>query len=250
VAFSPDGELLASTDELGRLKLCDSHSGKETGMFKDVQEGSSWGGVAFSADGKTLAQAGDRGVVCWDVAGGATTTVFPTNGVTSSFALSPDGHRWAIADVTHGPVQVWLYLVPGQLGLTADHWDDGPAVAVAFSPDGKFLSIGCSDGTVRLWDIDARKRAALLTGHTERVTVVAFSADGKSLATVSWDGTLRVWDLATSNERARLQAGRDSFFNSVSFSSDGRFLAAGGKDATVRVWDITALVARREAEAP
>jgi tricorn protease-like protein len=245
VAFSPDGELLASTDELGRLKLCDSHSGKETERFKDVQEGFSRGGVAFSADGKTLAQAGGRGVVCWDVSSSTMTVIFQTkNGVISSFAQSPDGHRWAIAGADHRPVQVWLYLVPGQLGLMEDHWDDGPAEAVAFSPDGTFLAVGCSDGTVRLWDIAARKQAALLKGHTQLVTAVAFTVDGKSLATASWDGTLKVWDLATRNERLRLQAGQDSHFNCVSISSDGRFMAAGCKEGMVRVWDIAALIAR------
>ena len=77
--------------------------------------------------------------------------------------------------------------------------------ALVFSPNGKILASGCSDGSVRLWNADAQQEGLggkigqylptlKLNGHKERVNQLAFSPDGKTLLTGSWDGTLRAWD--------------------------------------------------------
>ena len=42
----------------------------------------------------------------------------------------------------------------------------GPSVA--FSPDGVLLATGSQDGTVKLWDVQARTLLATLEGHAER----------------------------------------------------------------------------------
>ena len=72
-----------------------------------------------------------------------------------------------------------------------------PVNSVAFSPDGKTLTTGSHDGTVRLWDVATRRQIGNpFTGHTGPVTSVAFSSDGKTLATGSHDRTVRLWDVA------------------------------------------------------
>jgi WD domain, G-beta repeat len=74
--------------------------------------------------------------------------------------------------------------------------------AVVFSPDGHALATGCSDHTIRLWNVaDPTHPAPLdqpLTGHTNHVKSVAFSPDGHTLASGSTDHTVRLWrvDLA------------------------------------------------------
>jgi WD40 repeat protein len=76
----------------------------------------------------------------------------------------------------------------------------GPAgyvYSVAFSPDGKILADGATDGTVWLWDFNDRHRPALLatlTGPTGQVFSVAFSPSGRTLVAGSADGTVRLWD--------------------------------------------------------
>ena len=65
---------------------------------------------------------------------------------------------------------------------------------IAFSPNGRRLAVATSMG-VWLYDAETFDELALLTGHTEEVTVVAFSPDGKKLASVSgfhFPGTLKL----------------------------------------------------------
>ncbi|HBR75841.1 MAG TPA: hypothetical protein DEA78_19580, partial [Cyanobacteria bacterium UBA11159] len=50
---------------------------------------------------------------------------------------------------------------------------------VSFSPDGKTIASGSSDGTVKLWNLEG-KELLTLTGHKSYVTNVSFSPDGKT----------------------------------------------------------------------
>ncbi len=109
---------------------------------------------------------------------------------------------------------------------------------MAFSPRGRTLASASADGTVRLWDVRARRpRGYPLTGHTDAVNAVAFSPDGRTLASASADGTVRLWDVRTRRPRGYPLTGHTDAVNAVAFSPDGRTLASGGTDRTVRLWD-------------
>ncbi|HEV3339801.1 MAG TPA: serine/threonine-protein kinase [Pirellulales bacterium] len=71
---------------------------------------------------------------------------------------------------------------------------EGGIRAVAFHPDGTRLACACSDGTIRLWDLENRQELLSLSGHEGAVMAVAFSSGGNKLYSAGVDKTLRVWD--------------------------------------------------------
>src|SRR5262249_53201710 len=116
----------------------------------------------------------------------------------------------------------------------------GPAqiLALAVSPDGKYLAIGSVDQIARVFEIaTGQERGRLL--HEKAVRTVTFSADARYLATGSDDQTAKVLDLVSGKEAARLT--HNGPVTAVAFSPDARYLATGSQDNgnnVVRVFDV------------
>lgn len=115
--------------------------------------------------------------------------------------------------------------------------------SVAFSPDGKTLAVGASDGTIHRWSVpkslwhpdEWKTGRTALRGHLQGIHGLAFSADGNSLASGGDDGTVRLWDPQTGAELLRLE-GLPQGVLAVAFSADARTLAGVARDGTVRFW--------------
>ncbi len=148
------------------------------------------------------------------------------------------------ASITDTPVlQPAAFISPESALQVAElaRWSSkGAAFRVAFSPNGRMLALGSSDGIVQLWGADSSQLLRTLEGHTWYVTSVAFSPDGQMLASASSDSTVRMWD-AASGQHIRTLEGHSAPVLSVAFSPDGRLLASGSADGTARLWGVAAM---------
>jgi WD40 repeat protein/transcriptional regulator with XRE-family HTH domain len=113
----------------------------------------------------------------------------------------------------------------------------GGVMSVAFSPDGKFLALGDTNGDIRLYQVSDWQQLLICKGHTNWVVSLGFSHDGRTFASSSTDYTLKLWDVIT-GECLKTFHGHNNEVWSVVFSPDGETLASGSDDNTIKLWSI------------
>jgi WD40 repeat protein len=98
--------------------------------------------------------------------------------------------------------------------------------SAAFSMDDNFLTIGCTDGSILVWDIEADSIIhQTISAHQDAVTSIAFSPDGKYYLTTSHDSFVKVWD-ASKHVLVFIIDIKDGEIVSASFNSKGNRIMA------------------------
>jgi RNA polymerase sigma factor (sigma-70 family) len=257
-AFRPDGKVVAFGTASGTIVLFDPATGKAVAPSADPPHEVRW--LRFTADGKTLT-GWSADWFAWDVTSGKQRRVTNT-GWNYGVPLSPDGRltaglvwysgarpagsedigmRFEIRDAATGEVVHSHSAKAFQRQLVM--WKD-------FTPDGKTVVGGLSDGTVRGWAVATGKERFRLPGTKAVSQYHDFSADGRVLVLGAYgDATeefpVRVLDLAAGKQLAKFRTGVAVV--SVAVSADGRRVAAatsanaGGKQdprEMAFVWDV------------
>lgn len=234
VAFSPDGETLATASLDNTVRLWDAATGELRTTLRGHGDGVAF--VGYAAEGQRLVTASlDRSLKIWARDG-------------SNLLATLSGHQDYLTCANVSPVGPLV--ASGGFDKTVRIWDaaSGSAVAtltghedtvqsVCFSADGRQLFSGADDGTIRVWDTQARSAVRTLTGHIGSVEGLACSSEG-ILASAGADATLRLWNadgtpIATLDSQAlRLRC--------VAFAPDGQWLLTGGTPGTLESWDVGA----------
>jgi WD40 repeat protein len=260
VAFSPDGELLASRGIYGPVQIWDP----ATGRLRHELAVSSGGGITFSPDGGLFAAADAGSIRIWEVPSWQELPVpIPERpfGIIPSIDFSPDGKYLAAGSNTGAGTLSGLILWKVRV-RTADEakgprfvlekpdlLSDHPARSLCFSPDGKLLA------SVERGE-QLPNRPVNLTLHVRHLEnpgsdlrlpaqvaggakAIEFLPNSRHLALIGPLGLPEVWDVAT-GERVWAFSGEKYEggigIGTIALSADGAWLAQSVM--APRVWDL------------
>ncbi len=228
-------------------------------------------GVSLSPNGRYVASVAlDGQARIWDVASERRIRSFPgaTRTGFQSIAFSPGGDLLAMLgtqDIQIRETTNWSLVK----ALNCQ------AMLVRFSPDGRHLATGGSDG-LRLWNwaagtcltftnevldfsnlaftADGRQVISAINapaapiqfwnvtdgqleplGNETGTCALAVSPDGQWLASGAMNGNLCLWNLRTKTLVSRFRAHRGLLY-ALAFSPDGHLLATGGNDQVIHLW--------------
>ncbi|MGV0028178.1 WD40 domain-containing protein [Phormidesmis priestleyi] len=232
VAFSPDGNQLATSDTNGSIQIWSLRNGKQLALCAGHN---SWvWNITYSPSQPMLASCGqDHQVRLWDSHTGQCLKLLEGHtGIVTSVTFSFDG-QWLASTSGDQTIRLWN-VATGQCVQTLQ----GHAACVwsaVFHPDGQTLFSAGEDNVIRRWQIESGQCVQTLTGHQHWVKTIALSLDGQRLVSGSYDQTLKLWDIQTGSCLATL-SGHHKPVTSVALSFDGRHIASSSYDQTVKLW--------------
>jgi WD40 repeat protein len=130
----------------------------------------------------------------------------------------------------------WFGILEGQ-ELVVQTGPISDVNAVTFSPDGRYVLSGNSDGVIEVWEASTGRELRIIYGHEGEIYSVSWSPDGRYFASGGKDKTVKVWDVTTGEEVFKL-TGHTGYVKAVSFSPDSHYLLSGNTDKSIRIWDV------------
>lgn len=255
VAFSPDGELLATGSEIARLWDVDTGTlreellcpGDRSLSLEAVWQRNEYPAeitqLLFSPGGKTLVSVCDGTVRLWD------TQTWKLSREIQGQAprFSPDGQFLAMEVTDSTAIEVYdttTWQLPSSIE------NRGQAISSpTFSPDGKVIATH-SGRCITLWDVQSGVALRSFENHGSKISTLAFSPDGKALVSGSRNCGVRVWNVRTGECELVLEHDdgarnpRDGWVRhgpnalEVLFNSGGGRVAIAFPDGSLRVWDL------------
>jgi WD40 repeat protein len=253
IAFSPDGQLLATADydfdnRMLTIQLRDVSNGRTLHTLRRAitprffQNGGGYyfsSILAFSPDGQTLYSSATSPLIqVWDVNQGVLQRSLVGHWETiRTLRVSPDGRMLASTHVD-GKLTL-LNLASGQVKHTFAGGTD--AFKIAFSPNSETVMGTFTlspDGAitprqVAIWNTNTGEPIDTVTGFVERDWLIP-SVDSRTLAVVNYEEDIDLLDIATGQT---LQTFEEHATNAT-FSPDGRLLVAV-TEGNIKVWSNT-----------
>ncbi len=232
LAFSPDGRLLASCGQDGKVCIWESRLGRL--LAAHVMDANWVEHLAWSPSGETvLASAGKH--LCLLTNEGAVRLSYPSHPATiADIAWQPGRNRFAT--VTYGFVSLWT----GDSNKPQRQlpWP-GSMLKLAWQPQGRYLVTGNQDASLQFWILDQSKDLQM-SGYDTKVRELSWDNSGRYLAS-GGGKVVVVWDCSGKGPKGRkplLLSWHIEAINALRFAPSGLCLASGAADGLIALWSI------------
>ncbi|HUI08190.1 MAG TPA: hypothetical protein VL486_14415 [Verrucomicrobiae bacterium] len=245
IAWSPDGQMLASLSSDGSIHVWDTASRHE--VRASINHPKGFSAFAWSPDSKTIAlSARDERIQFWSITSGEL-----ADGPLQSpepvlcVAWDPSGRQLACSscgenEPRHTAGGLWI------LDILSQRFDKLPfamtGVEIKWSPDGRRIANGgyWGDGVLDLVDVtksgSSTGQINARYGGWSNCFDLDWASDGSIIVSGSQDGTVKVWDPSSGKLMRSLEGHTSQLVSSVSLSSRCQLLASVAVDETLRIW--------------
>ena len=254
-AFSPNGQLVATGGDDGKVKVWNAATGFCFVTFTEHTAPVS--AVAFvGGDGSghglaVLSASLDGTVRAFDLVRYRNfRTLAPPPGSPpvqfSCLAADEAGEIVCAGALDPFNIYVWSLQTGRVLDVLTGH--EAPITSLSFSSAAGLLASGSWDKTVRLWDVFRTGTATETFLHGSDVLAVAFRPDGEQLSAATLSGQIALWDVKRGAQTGTIDARRDAeggrkagdlmsskmaaastHFTTLAYTADGEALLAGGR---------------------
>jgi WD40 repeat protein len=233
-ALHPSGDGVVSGGDDGRLVWARAGGATELASLpgKWIET------VAASKDSGLIAFGAGRDLHVIDTADAAFRRTFAHEKSVADAAFDPKGRRLAVA--TYGGCALWYARIEAQKP-TFLKWA-GSHIAVAWSPDGKFLISAMQENQLHGWQVASQKNMRM-GGYPSKVKSVAFLSKGALMATSGANGAV-CWPFAGATgpmgkQAAEIGYDESSLSTRVAAALDRTWVACGMDDGRVWAADVT-----------
>ncbi|KAI9086232.1 hypothetical protein K1719_031686 [Acacia pycnantha] len=165
-------------------------------------------------------------------------------GSVHTVAVLPDENGFVTGSADHD-VKFWEYQLKQKPGQTRKQLSvtnvrtlkmNDDVLAVAISPDAKYIAVALLDNNVKIHFVDTFKLFLSLYGHKLPVLCMDISSDGELIVTGSADKNIKIWGLEFGDCHRSIFAHADSV-TAVKFVPKTHYVFSAGKDRLVKYWD-------------